>query len=584
MPGVIVPRKTVGEVRKLIDDGEEEVAITLSDTKIRVAVESTVLTSKLIDGTFPDYDRVIPFANDKTLQVDPRNFAKAVDLVSTIATEKTRAIKLSLDNGSLVLSASSPEAGSAEEQLEVEYADGPLGDRLQLALPARYRSAHRRGRRQVHALGRGLADAGPRQRGSRRALRPYADARLTLRAQETRENAYAGAATMRPRLAVRRLTMTNFRNYGSARGDGGRTPGPADRRQRRGEDQPPGGALLSGAGARGCAARRWPRSRAAEGRREPGRSPPLWTARAGPVEVGTGIATAGEEPARRRAVRIDGADAASQADLAHYATINWLTPEMDRLFDSGASGRRRFLDRLVGGFDRDHAARVGRYERAMRERNRILKGSGPGGDAAWLGALETAMAETGVAVAAARRSLVGRLGAYCREAMGGFPRRRAGGSRARSRRCWERCRRSPPRRGVRERLATLRGRRCRGRPRDLRRPSERSRMHAYRPGLPGLAVLHRRAEGAADPDRAGRRGAARRRQRQRADPPARRGRRASRPRPPRRPVRCRARPRQPGVDHRHRAGGVRRAGRPRAAVRGGRRRAGADRMTRQEAR
>jgi len=126
MPGVIVPRKTVGEVRKLIDDGEDEVAITLSDTKIRVAVESTVLTSKLIDGTFPDYDRVIPFANDKTLQVDPRNFAKAVDLVSTIATEKTRAIKLSLDNGSLVLSASSPEAGSAEEQLEVEYADGPL--------------------------------------------------------------------------------------------------------------------------------------------------------------------------------------------------------------------------------------------------------------------------------------------------------------------------------------------------------------------------------------------------------------------------------------------------------------------------
>ena len=126
MPGVIVPRKTVGEVRKLIDDGEEEVAITLSDTKIRIAIDTTVLTSKLIDGTFPDYDRVIPFANDKTLQVDPRNFAKAVDLVSTIAMEKTRAIKLSLDDGSLVLSASSPDAGSAEEQLEVDYAHGPL--------------------------------------------------------------------------------------------------------------------------------------------------------------------------------------------------------------------------------------------------------------------------------------------------------------------------------------------------------------------------------------------------------------------------------------------------------------------------
>ncbi len=126
MPGVIVPRKTVVEVHKLLDDGADKVSITLSDTRIRIAVGATVLTSKLIDGTFPDYDRVIPFGNDKTLQVNPRDFAKAVDLVSTIATEKTRAIKLSLDNGSLVLSASSPESGSAEEQLEVEYVDAPL--------------------------------------------------------------------------------------------------------------------------------------------------------------------------------------------------------------------------------------------------------------------------------------------------------------------------------------------------------------------------------------------------------------------------------------------------------------------------
>lgn len=126
MPGVIVPRKTVGEARKLVDDGAEDVTMALSDTKVRIAVGDTVLTSKLIDGTFPDYNRVIPFANDKSLRVDPKNFAKAVDLVSTIATEKSRAVKLSLDQGTLVLSASSPESGNAEEQLEVEYADGPM--------------------------------------------------------------------------------------------------------------------------------------------------------------------------------------------------------------------------------------------------------------------------------------------------------------------------------------------------------------------------------------------------------------------------------------------------------------------------
>jgi DNA polymerase-3 subunit beta len=126
MPGVIVPRKTVGEIRKLIDEFSGDVNIALSETKIRFAFDAVVLTSKLIDGTFPDYDRVIPFANDKALEVDPGTFAKAVDLVSTISTEKSRAVKLSLDNGSLVLSATSPEAGSATEELEVDYAAGPL--------------------------------------------------------------------------------------------------------------------------------------------------------------------------------------------------------------------------------------------------------------------------------------------------------------------------------------------------------------------------------------------------------------------------------------------------------------------------
>ena len=126
MPGVIVPRKTVNELRKLIDEAEDEIAILLSDTKIRFAVDGIILTSKLIDGTFPDYDRVIPDGNDKFMEVSCKRFERAVDLVSTISTEKSRAIKLSLGENSLTLSATSPDAGSATEEMEVEYGDEEL--------------------------------------------------------------------------------------------------------------------------------------------------------------------------------------------------------------------------------------------------------------------------------------------------------------------------------------------------------------------------------------------------------------------------------------------------------------------------
>jgi len=126
MPGVIVPRKTVGELRKLIEDSDETIGIQLSDTKIRFSFESTVLTSKLIDGTFPDYERVIPTGNDKIMDVDCRDFASAVDRVATISTERSRAVKLALNNGTLVLSATSPDAGSAVEEIEVDYGGGEI--------------------------------------------------------------------------------------------------------------------------------------------------------------------------------------------------------------------------------------------------------------------------------------------------------------------------------------------------------------------------------------------------------------------------------------------------------------------------
>jgi DNA polymerase III subunit beta len=126
MPGVIIPRKTVLELRKLVEEGESEVQISLSETKIRFILGEAALTSKLIDGTFPDYDRVIPSNNDKILEVDCKSFAEAVDRVSTISTEKSRAVKLAIENGNLKVSATSPENGTAEEELEVRYLASPL--------------------------------------------------------------------------------------------------------------------------------------------------------------------------------------------------------------------------------------------------------------------------------------------------------------------------------------------------------------------------------------------------------------------------------------------------------------------------
>jgi len=126
MPGIIVPRKTVGEVQRLIEDAEAEVSIELSQGKIRFTLNDVVLTSKLIDGTFPDYARVIPQGNDKELTVDKKEFEQAVDRVSTVSSERGRAVKLSLSNGKLMLSVTNPDSGSATEEIEVEYGSDPL--------------------------------------------------------------------------------------------------------------------------------------------------------------------------------------------------------------------------------------------------------------------------------------------------------------------------------------------------------------------------------------------------------------------------------------------------------------------------
>lgn len=127
MPGIILPRKAVGEIRKLLEEGADNITLALSATKARLTVGGLVLTTKLIDGTFPDYERVIPSGNDKVLQVNSKIFASAVDRVATISSEKTRAVKLALSKGALKLSANSAEGGNAgDEEIEVSYESAPM--------------------------------------------------------------------------------------------------------------------------------------------------------------------------------------------------------------------------------------------------------------------------------------------------------------------------------------------------------------------------------------------------------------------------------------------------------------------------
>jgi len=126
MPDVIIPRKCIAELRKLLEEIDGSVGVSLSSTKIRFDLGQALLTSKLIDGTFPDYSRVIPTGNDKILKIDPRSFEEGVDRVSTIATEKTRAVKMALDRDKIILSVTSPENGTAAEEVPGDYAAMPF--------------------------------------------------------------------------------------------------------------------------------------------------------------------------------------------------------------------------------------------------------------------------------------------------------------------------------------------------------------------------------------------------------------------------------------------------------------------------
>ena len=224
-------------------------------------------------------------------------------------------------------------------------------------------------------------------------------------------------------LAVRQLRLTGFRCYASLRLDAG-----------------PDCVVLSGANGAGKTnllealsllapgrglrrakleemARRAPDQPAAEAAQAGWAIAARLDTGQGPLAIGTGL-----EPgvATRRTVRIDGLPATSQLALAGHVAAVWLTPQLDRLFAEGAGGRRRFLDRMVAGFDPDHAGRAAAYENALRQRARLL-GEGRA-DAAWLTALEDTMARHGVAVAIARQEIVARLDQASRLGVGPFPR------------------------------------------------------------------------------------------------------------------------------------------------------------------
>ncbi|MBO7042718.1 MAG: DNA polymerase III subunit beta [Alphaproteobacteria bacterium] len=122
MPSVIIPRRVIGELSKLLEDANvDDVLVELSDTKARFTVGAATLTSKLVDAQYPNYRVVIPKGNDKIAILDRKQFVNAVDLVSVASVDKTKSVSLSFSMNKLVINASSPDAGTATQELDIEY-------------------------------------------------------------------------------------------------------------------------------------------------------------------------------------------------------------------------------------------------------------------------------------------------------------------------------------------------------------------------------------------------------------------------------------------------------------------------------
>jgi DNA polymerase-3 subunit beta len=126
MPGVIIPKKAVAQILSLADGVKEPVEISISDTKIRFGLPGVTFVSKLIDGTFPDYDRVIPRGNNKIALVDSKTLAQATDRVTTLSSERGRAVKFSIEPGQITLAVNNPDAGAAVDQIDANFEGEPI--------------------------------------------------------------------------------------------------------------------------------------------------------------------------------------------------------------------------------------------------------------------------------------------------------------------------------------------------------------------------------------------------------------------------------------------------------------------------
>jgi DNA polymerase-3 subunit beta len=147
MPGIILPRKTVIEITRLLSGQKEPVTVEMSATKIRLTFSGTpatpgaeglptVLASKLIDGTFPDYRRVIPQGNSRVFRVETSAFAAAVDRVGTISSERGRAVKFAFGKDAVALTVTNPDAGSATDEVEATLVGGEAG--IEIGFNGRY--------------------------------------------------------------------------------------------------------------------------------------------------------------------------------------------------------------------------------------------------------------------------------------------------------------------------------------------------------------------------------------------------------------------------------------------------------------
>ena len=135
--GIIIPKKTIYELRKVLDDANGDVSVSLNENKIKFSFNDLKVVSKVIDGTFPDYTKVIPQKNDKNFKTNNSDLKNAIDRVSAVAANeesKSKAIKFCIENNSLSLSVESQSKGSANEMIDVNYS----GDKVDIGFNSKY--------------------------------------------------------------------------------------------------------------------------------------------------------------------------------------------------------------------------------------------------------------------------------------------------------------------------------------------------------------------------------------------------------------------------------------------------------------